>query len=322
MQPRLPSKYLVPLLKGAKDAPTGEFEASDAGWWILDAPERRPAQGPLAEYIKLGERLGVSDSPSVSSRGDSWWHVNWRKAQVAVSIHPAFQHQVWWSDEPFVTTNNMHVLSFADKVGPSDRELVAACLASAFGSLSALYRSSEVGCEGVRWVSTGDLEHWCVLDTTRVEQDDKLLILEAYREYRKLKTTKLYEMAESSREAWIRLTEAVARAARMADPVGAAEAAVRTAIETTRRRRQREVRATGGRTRAGAKGQARLARTVKTATAEHPRALARDVVEDTLARFIERQPDGTPPAGYEAVLDSLRNVIIKTIQADVARSLR
>lgn len=383
MQPRLPRKYLIPLLKGAKDAPTGEFDALNAGWWILDAPVHKPAHGPLAEYLRLGERLGVGESPSVASRGAHWWHVTWRTAHVAVSIHPAFQHQVWWCDEPFVTTNNMHILDFADQTAPSDQEVTAACLASAFGSLSALYRSSEVGCEGVRWVSTGDLESWCVLDVARVDQADKAAILDAYRQYRTLTTAKLYEMPASTRVAWTRLTEAVARAAGMADPAGAADLAVGTAVETTRRRRQREVRATGGRTRAGAKGQARLTRTVMTATAEHPRfaalvtmltggpksvrlmtrelvpalfdptgelerhaeenalvavlgegfsasptfeqgtaAAAGEVVEATLARFIERRPDGTPPVGYEGMLDSLREVVIKTIQAEVTRRLR
>ena len=382
MQPRLPLKYLIPLLKSAKDIADGEFEPRDASWWILAAPSRRPGQGALAEYIRLGERLGVSNAPSVASRGDDWWHADWKTTRIAVNAHPQFQHQVWWGDTPFVSTDNTQALAF-DSMSAEDQEVIAASLASAFGSISALYRSNEVGCEGVRWVSTRNMEGWHVLNPGAIDDSDKHDVLEAYRRYRKLKTVKLYDLPASTREAWTRLSEAVARAARMADPPGTAELAVKVSIDTTRRRRQREVRATGGRTRAGAKGQARLARTVKTVTLDHPdfprligmlttgqrsvriktrelvpllfdptgelernseenllvevlgegfaasptlepgtASLAQDIVEATLARFIERQPDGTPPPGYEGMLKSLRDVVIKTIQADVSRSLR
>ncbi|MCL2653299.1 MAG: SAM-dependent methyltransferase [Propionibacteriaceae bacterium] len=382
MQPRLPVKYLIPLLKTAKDAPTGEFTPRDSSWWILNAPARKPGQGALAEYIRLGERLGVSQAPSVASRGDDWWHVVWKTTHIAVNAHPQFQHQCWWSDEPFVATDNMQALSF-ETMSPSDQEILAAGISSAFGSLSTLFRSNEVGCEGVRWLSTRNMTQWHVLRIDALDAEDKAMVAKAYREYRTLRTTKLYEMPGSAREAWLRLTEAVASAADLPDPKGIAELAVRAAIETTRRRRQREIRATGGRTRAGAKGQAKLQRIVSAATVESadfgsliakltngPRSVrlktrqivpvlfdptgeldrqseenalvavlgegfaasptfeagtadqATRLIEATLSRFIERDADGDPPPGYEGMLDSLREVIVKTLQGEVTRRLR
>lgn len=35
----------------------------------------------------------------------------------------------------------------------------------------------QVGCEGVRWVSTGNLNRWCALDWTKVSADHKSVVL-------------------------------------------------------------------------------------------------------------------------------------------------
>jgi len=382
LQPRLPTKYLIPLLKGAKDITNGEFNTESTDWWILSAPEQVPKNGALAQYISLGERLGVGVKPSVRSRGKNWWNARWKTTHIAINAHPAFQHQLWWSDTAFICTDNMQALDL-DRMKVDSQEVIAACLASAYGSLAALYRSNEVGCEGVRWVSTRNLENWSVLNPEMITEPERTAILEAYREYRKLKTAKLYEMPASTKKAWLRLTEVVADAADLPDPKNSAELAVQTAIKTTWRRRQREIRATGGRTRAGAKGKAKLSRTVATATVAHPEfsklievlsggsrvmtlksqeilpvlfdedgeqqrkiennnlvevlgeqfttsptlasgsaEIARKVVDDTIAKFIELAPDGSTPPGYEGMLDEVRKLVISTIQAETKRMLK
>lgn len=249
---KLHRKYLLPLLKSATECATGEFPAGGCKWWILNAPETLPQGGSLEQYVKMGERSGVGRKPSVASRGSKWWHVGWKPSRIAISIHPAFQHQVFWGDDPFVATNNMHILTFTQTVPVENQELTAACLASAFGALSAQYRSSIIGCEGVRWVSTRNLGGWHVLDPQSLDGGQKNNIIAAYREYRRLKTAKLFEMPAATRQAWLRLTGLVAEAAGL--QTDSAGAAVATAIETTRRRREREIRATSGRTRSTVAG--------------------------------------------------------------------
>src|SRR5699024_1211847 len=88
---------------------------------------------------------------------------------------------VWWSDYEFVATDNFQAMTFPKRVSSRDQELVAASLASVFGNLSALYRSNEVGCEGGRWVSTQIVKGWFVLDWTKVSEQNKTELINAYR---------------------------------------------------------------------------------------------------------------------------------------------
>jgi hypothetical protein len=291
VQTRLHMRYLVPLLKSAKDVPTGEFEPSGTKWWILAAPAKLPSGGKLQEYIRIGTRSGVPAAPSVAQRGDTWWAVEWKTAHIAINAHPQFRHQVWWSDTPFVATDNLQAIAFTE-TPKADQEVIAASLASAFGALAALHRSNEVGCEGVRWVSTRNLEGWSVLDAARLDDDAKAEVTMAYRTYRELKSAKLYQMSKRSLEAWTELTAAVARAAGAPNPHDLARQAVNAAVETTRRRREREIRATSGRTGAGRRGGNRLTRQVQEATRRHrlyPRAIAALTEGGETARLKNRE---------------------------------
>lgn len=266
IQTALSRSYLTPLFSSPKDEPTGEFDPSRAGWWILSAPKDLPKGGELEKYIRAVRRAGAADKPSVKAKGKSWWAVDWKLARIAVGIHPQFQPQVWWSEEKFVANNNFHTVLLANSVNREDQELVAASLASVYGNLSSLYRSNEVGCEGVRWVSTGNLNRWCALDWTKVSADHKSVVLAAYREFRKMRYAKVYEMTAAAKTTWQVLNIAVATAAGVKNPRGSADAALREAHETTLRRREREVAATSGRTRAGSSGGGKLLRDIKAHT--------------------------------------------------------
>lgn len=275
IQTSLSKNYLTPLLSSPKDEPTGEFDPARSQWWILSAPKALPKGGELEKYVRAVKRAGAADKPSVRAKGKSWWSVDWKKARIAVGIHPQFQPQVWWSDEEFVTNNNFHTVSFDASVSKEDQELVAASLSSVYGHLSSLYESNEVGCEGVRWVSTRNLDDWSVLDWKKVTASDKQAVLGAYREFRKLKYAKVYEMKQAAKGAWLVLSSAVARAAGIADPEKHAAAALREAHETTLRRREREITATSGRTRAGSSGSGKLLRDIKSFTESNLQAAAR-----------------------------------------------
>lgn len=259
-------KYLKPLFRSPKDESTGEFDPAVVDWWILDAPAELPKGGGLDSYIRAVKRAGAADKPSVKNRGSNWWSVDWKLSRIAVGAHPQFQPQVWWSDEEFVATDNFQAITLPNSVSKLDQELVAASLASVYGNLASLYRSNEVGCEGVRWVSTGNLENWSVLDWSKVSDDDKKSVLDAYRSFRKLKFAKVFEMTSAAKASWRTLNVAVARAAGIADPEGRADAALKEAHSTTFRRREREIVATSGRTRAGSSGGGKLLRDIKTFT--------------------------------------------------------
>lgn len=266
IQTTLSKNYLTPLFSSPKDEPTGEFDPSRVDWWILSAPKVLPKGGELEKYVRAVKRAGAADKPSVRAKGKNWWAATWKLSHIAVGIHPQFQPQVWWSEEEFVANNNFHLVSLSDSVVKADQELVAASLASVYGNLSSLYRSSEVGCEGVRWLSTGNLEGWRVLDWNNVTADDKKAVLTAYREFRKLKYAKVYEMSAASKAAWQVLNVAVAKAAGLSDPQASADAALREAHETTLRRREREIVANSGRTRVGSSGGGKLLRDIKAFT--------------------------------------------------------
>jgi hypothetical protein len=212
------------------------------------------------------KRAGAADAPSVKAKGKSWWSGDWKLSRIAVGVHPQFQPQVWWSDVEFVATDNFQAITLPSTVLKNDQELVAAGLASVYGNLSSLYRSNEVGCEGVRWVSTNNLEGWGVLDWSKVNADDKKAVLEAYRDFRRLKYAKVFEMTAAAKATWHVLNVAVAKAAGLEDPNASAAAALREAQETTLRRREREIVATSGRTRAGTSGGGKLLRDIKAYT--------------------------------------------------------
>jgi hypothetical protein len=263
---RLNRNYLTPLLGGPKDEITGEFKPDAAKWWILSAPAKLPSGGDLEKYILAVKRLGVSAKPSVKAKGATWWSVNWKSSRIAIGAHPQFAQQVWWSDEPFVATDNFQAITLPISVAKNDQELAAAALASVFGELSALYRSNEVGCEGVRWVSTANVEDWHVLDWSKVPVDEKETVLSAYRAYRVARFAKLFEMTATSKTAWRDLSLAVAKAAGIEDFEEFTDGALKIAHSTVLRRREREVIATSGRTRAGTTGSAKLLRDVKAFT--------------------------------------------------------
>ncbi|WP_165399871.1 HsdM family class I SAM-dependent methyltransferase [Xylanimonas ulmi] len=259
-------KYLKPLFRSPKDEATGQFDPSYVNWWILAAPAKLPGGGGLESYVRAVKRAGAADKPSVKAKGVSWWSVDWKLSRIAVGAHPYFQPQVWWSDEEFVATDNFQAITLPNSVATTDQELVAASLASVYGNLAALYRSNEVGCEGARWVSTNNLGEWRVLDWSKVPVSEKKSVLEAYREFRKLKFSKVYEMTAAAKASWRTLSVAVARAAGLANPDARAEEALKRAHATTFRRREREVVATSGRTRAGSSGGGKLMRDIKAYT--------------------------------------------------------
>jgi Tfp pilus assembly protein PilN len=274
---RLNRDYLTPLLGGPKDETTGEFDPKRAKWWILSAPAKLRTGGDLEKYVRAGKRLGVADKPSIKAKGASWWSVNWKSSHIAVGAHPQFAQQVWWADDPFVATDNFQAVTLPAGVQRDDQELVAATLASVYGELSALYRSNEVGCEGVRWVSTLNVGGWFSLDWAKVSADDKKAVLAAYRAYRKSKFAKVHEMTATAKKAWRELNVAVAKAAGIEKPEVLADAALKAATDTTIRRREREIVATSGRTRAGSTGSAKLLRDVKSFA--ETAALFRDAVD-------------------------------------------
>lgn len=252
MNVRLNRQYLKPLLRSPVDERTGEFTGSD--YWVLHAPEQLPSTGALRSYINRCRELGVHLKASVRQRGAKWWHVNWRSSQIALQIHPGFLHQVWWSDEPFVAKNNFHVLVFEGDVPQAHRELIAASMASGFGALASLTISSEVGNEGVRWLSTPQLDRWPVLDPDAVSREKREAVLSGYRLFRRLTAQEIHEMDAATMSAWQDLTAAVAEAAGLTQPQEAATETIEVARRICVRRAAREAMALAGRTRGGSSG--------------------------------------------------------------------
>lgn len=263
IQTTLNRKYLTPLLRSPMDVPTGEFDPTKADWWVLSAPKTLPQGGQLEKYIRAVRRAGAHEAPSVKQKGTSWWSADWKSSRIAVSAHPQFQPQVWWCDDKFVSTDNVQAIELPDTVAVEDQELLAASLASVFGTLSALYRSNEVGCEGVRWVSTQNIQDWVGLDWTRVSTEHKQEVLDAYRSFRQGSYAKVFEMSSNAIAVWRDLNVAVAKAAGVTDPEELADAAFAEADTTTLRRRRREIQANAGRTRSGSRGSGKLQRDIK-----------------------------------------------------------
>lgn len=249
MRLKLNRSYLLPLFRSPMDERTGEFRQSE--YWVLNAPKILPSTGALRAYVDHCKSVGVQSRPSVRQRGSHWWSVEWRASQIAVQIHPGFSHQVWWSAEPFVAKNNFHVLEFRDQTPSSDRELIAASLASGFGALGALFLSSEVGCEGVRWLSTEQFGQWPVISPVTISREDREAVLRAYRLFRRLGAQEIHLMDQETHGAWHTLTAAVAQAAGLPRPEEVATDVIELARQTCVRRANREALALSGRIRSG-----------------------------------------------------------------------
>lgn len=269
MQLRLNKNYLLPLLSGPRDERTGEFAGNGSRKWVLNAPEKVPQGGSLATYIKHLRQLKVHEKPSVAARGANWWHVHWRSTRIAVQLHPSFEHQVWWSNEPFIAKNNFQLVRLVGK-SAEDEELVAASLACAFGALASLYMTAEIGCEGVRYVTTNQMETWPVLDPVCVTDPglrDK--VLDAYRTFRRRQAQKLHKLSASTRAEFMALTAAVAEAAGASSPEQLADDAVVAAEVVCARRARREAVALAGRTPGRGRGGAPLKRRVAAFVTDH-----------------------------------------------------
>jgi len=315
---KLDTKFLTPLLKSPKDEPSGEFDNSKVNWWILNAPAALPSGGELDKYIRAVKRAGAADAPSIKQKGATWWHVNWKTSRIAIAAHPQFQHQMWWGQTPFVATDNMQALGFDTQTDAEGQELVSAALASGFGALAAFYRSNEVGCEGVRWLSSANLEGWFVLNPALVPKELVQPVLDAYREFRMLKTDKVFEMSQANKAAWRTLTVAVATAAGIADAEAAADAALMEAHTTTLRRRAREIQANSGRTRVGSSGGGKLLRDVKAFTEMHRHY--RTVVDalsngETTVRLKKVEPKATTLFDFEGETEKehITNELVKVV---------
>lgn len=250
--------HLTPLLDSPKALVNGEPEI--AGTWLLTTSAGPIRSKELRNYVKLAEKTGVSRQPSVAARGEHWWARTARVCSIAVPMSSQFQHQLAWLDPPGVVNNNFNAIHVVDR---EQAELVAASLASAFGALSRLYISGEIGCEGARRVLLTQLVRWPVLDLTRVRPEHATAVLDAYSSSRQDPFGELDELADDVTERWLTLTAAVARAAGASDSKDLARAAVRDAQATVRRRRAREAMALSGRTRGRRSGGASLSTRVR-----------------------------------------------------------
>lgn len=255
---KLNRKYLTPLLESPKQLGAGGTLQRTT--WMLTLPEKLPQSKSVRDYIALGMANDVHKSPSVKARGTSWWSISAEAAGVAVAMNAQFQHQIAWLDPPAVAKNNFNVLRFDD---PLAAELAAASLASAFGAMSLLYVSGEIGCEGARRVLLSQFVRWPVLDPRRVPADLAEQCVCAYREYRKFPSYEIDEMATDALHAWEQLTYAVAAAAALArseESDQLAEDAIGECQSTVSRRRVREAMALGGRTRSRQTGDSTMGR--------------------------------------------------------------
>lgn len=257
---RLNRKYLTPILASPKQFQTGEVETSAE--FLLTISKQRPRSSSLARYLALAENQGVHHSPSVRARGKSWWSIDSEAVDVAVPMNGQFRHEIAWCSTRMVANNNFNVIRCADREAA---EIVAASLASAFGALSRLYISGEIGCEGARRVLLSQFVRWPVLDPSKVSKRLRERVLSSYRAWRRLISTELDEMPADDLVIWTELTRDVAYAAfgRVSEEARSlADAAVAQARSTVLRRRIRETKALSGRTRKGGSGGPTLIRRV------------------------------------------------------------
>jgi hypothetical protein len=209
-------------------------------------------------------------------------------------MNSQFQHQTLWLDPPGVANNNFNVIRFNDR---EDAEVVAASIASAFGALSRLYISGEIGCEGARRVLLGQFFEWPVLNPSAVSLDEKERCIVAYRAFRVHPTYELDEMPSDALDAWRALTRAVARAADGrfgpdADAANLADQAIRECQVTVSRRRTREQVALGGRTRGSRQSGGTLASRVRAWTrSSHAYQRARALLTVGPQTAVLREPE-------------------------------
>lgn len=247
---RLHKKYLTPVLLTPKELDSGQPELRQN--WFLTLPKELPKADGVQEYVRFGKTHGVDLSPSVSARGSSWWSMLPKNWDIAVPMSGQFRHQVALLRPAGAVSNNFNAVRCRSE---EDALIIGASLASAFGALSRLYHSGEVGCEGVRRVLLSQFEQWPVLDPAKVDQPSvKAAVLSAYAEWRPFAGSEIDEMPRNEESAWYKLTLAVAAAAvrksaRDAVVVGIAKNAIAEAVTTVARRRRRETAAVQGRTR-------------------------------------------------------------------------
>ncbi|YAL82471.1 HsdM family class I SAM-dependent methyltransferase [Dermacoccaceae bacterium W4C1] len=263
---RINKSHLTPFLTGPKQIDSGEPTLGTH--WALTMSETRPgAQTALGRYLTLAESLGVNDEPSVRARRP-WWRLTARTFHVAVSMSQQFRHQVAWLNPPQAVKNNFNglVLDKPTDALVEDAELVSASLASAFGALSMLHQSGEVGNEGARRTLLRHFEEWPVLNPGDVTGEDRSAVLTAYRKYRAFRASEFDHMATAEREALTVLTTAVAKAAHVHAPTRLATHAMDSATTTVAQRRLLEATALKGRTRAGSSGGPSIRKRLRTWT--------------------------------------------------------
>lgn len=246
---RVSRAHLTPILHSPKSLTNGEPVLHDT--WLLTLPAEMPRNEALRAYIALAKANRVHEAPSVIARGRYWWSMTPSKAEIAVPLGGQFQHQVAWLDPSSVANNNFNILRVKDS---RNAEVIGASLSSAFGALSRLYVSGEVGCEGMRRVLLSQFERWNVLDAEKVDVELAERCISEYRAYRQLPTCEMDEIPPDELNAWRRLSAAVARAAlgpsgTEAEATELADSAIRECQTTVARRRLRESMALGGRTR-------------------------------------------------------------------------
>lgn len=246
---RINREHLSPMLTSPKQLRSGLIDRSNE--YLLALSRDRPRSKTLSSYLTLAQSQGIDKEPSIRSRGKSWWSLDAAPVDVAVPMNGQFRHQVAWCDPRMVANNNFNTIRATDR---EKAEWVAASLASAFGALSRLYLSGEIGCEGARRVLLSQLVRWPTLNPSQVNEKLMTNALNSYRAWRSFEVSELDEMNDAEAQAWSQLTRHVAYAASGREDEGSrqlADRAVSRARATVLRRRVRETRALSGRTRKG-----------------------------------------------------------------------
>jgi hypothetical protein len=242
--------HLTPILSGPKEMKSGEPALQQN--WLLTLGNKLPASKAVQQYIELGKSQAVHEAPSVKSRGKAWWSIAPKLWNIAVPMSSQFRHELAWLAPAGAVTNNFNAIRADNE---ADALLIAASLASAFGALSRLYISGEVGCEGARRLLLTQFIQWPVLAPGEIK-DAKLraACLTCYEQWRRISPSEIDEMPAAELAVWRELTIAVAQAglgpsAPLEKAVRMADTAINEARATVARRRRRETLAIGGRTR-------------------------------------------------------------------------
>lgn len=253
---RINRSHLTPILSGPKEMTSGAPILQQN--WLLTVPPELPASKAVREYITLGKSQNVHMAPSVAARGKAWWSITPKRWNLAVPMSSQFRHEVAWLAPAGAVNNNFNAIQVENDV---EGLLLGASLASAFGALSRLYISGEIGCEGARRVLLTQLVQWPVLSPREIHHPELIAsCLDAYAAWRTVSPSELDEMPAPELVLWRQLTTAVAQAALGPSvlPQKAAqlaERAIHEARTTVARRRRRETMALTGRTRSsGSRG--------------------------------------------------------------------